>query len=85
MAGKKTVPSITRQEFMDLAPPTLLLSLGGTDLNVPLQNIGITKKQFSTGSFGWYASGKLTVDVAGKLVVCQVSCPITVVGSKLLP
>jgi hypothetical protein len=42
-------------------------------------------KEFSTGSFGWFANGKVTVTIDGKAVQCQLNCMLTVVGSKDLP
>jgi hypothetical protein len=39
-------------------------------------------KQFSTGSFGWYASQKLAVSVGDRTVVAQCSLTAVVVGSK---
>lgn len=39
-------------------------------------------KQFSTGSFGWFANGKATIAVGGKPVKCQVNLTITAIGSK---
>jgi hypothetical protein len=42
-------------------------------------------KEFSTGSFGWYLNGKVTLDVGGTPVNVQVGVNLTVVGSKELP
>ena len=39
-------------------------------------------KEFSTGSFGWYLSGKATVMVDGKPVQVQVGANLTIIGSK---
>ena len=39
-------------------------------------------KLFSTGSFGWYLSGKLTIKVGDKLVPVQCGMNLTCVGSK---
>ena len=68
---------VTRAEFKEGAKP-LTLEINGTKLMAD-------PKDFSTGSFGWYLSGKVTVDVAGKPVTVQVSANLTVVGSKELP
>lgn len=42
-------------------------------------------REFSTGSFGWYYTGKINVVVNGKSVPVQVGCNFTVVGSKDAP
>lgn len=39
-------------------------------------------KEFSTGSFGWYANGRVTLTVDGQKVECMVGCTLTVIGSK---
>lgn len=40
------------------------------------------KREFSTGSFGWYYNGKTTITVDGKPLSVQVGLNLTVVGSK---
>jgi hypothetical protein len=40
------------------------------------------KREFSTGSFGWYYNGKTTIMVDGKLLSVQIGMNLTVVGSK---
>ena len=40
------------------------------------------KREFSTGSFGWYINGKVNIQVDGKPVAVQVGLNLTVVGSK---
>lgn len=39
-------------------------------------------KTFSTGSIGWYASGKIKILLGEVYVPCQVSSTVTVIGSK---
>ena len=39
-------------------------------------------REFSTGSFGWYFTGKVSITVNGKTLPVQVGCNLTVVGSK---
>jgi hypothetical protein len=41
-----------------------------------------TPKEFATGSFGFFGSGKATIMVGGTPVPCQVSINITAIGSK---
>lgn len=43
------------------------------------------RREFSTGSFGWYLNGKTVVTVDGKPLNVQVGLNLTVVGSKELP
>ena len=43
------------------------------------------KREFSTGSFGWYYNGKTTITVDGKPLSVQVGMNLTVVGSKEAP
>ena len=40
------------------------------------------RREFSTGSFGWYLNGKTTITVDGKTLNVQVGLNLTVVGSK---
>ncbi|HVT10538.1 MAG TPA: hypothetical protein VHO67_23925 [Polyangia bacterium] len=40
------------------------------------------KREFSTGSFGWYHNGKTTIVVDGKPLSVQIGLNLTVVGSK---
>ncbi len=71
---KKTVCPLTKEEFLEAAKA----------LNVTLDGQRLTAgvKEFSTGSFGWNLSGKVTIEVGEESVVCQVGLNIIVVGSK---
>ena len=40
------------------------------------------RREFSTGSFGWYHNGKTTIMVDGKPLSVQIGLNLTVVGSK---
>jgi hypothetical protein len=73
----KTHCPISRQEFREKAKP----------IRVQLDNHALVAnvKEFSTGSVGWFASGKMDVDVGGKLVTVQIGLTVTAVGSKELP
>ena len=73
-ARPKTTPSLTRAEFLATAK-ALEVSING----IPAM---AEAKQFSTGSLGWGANGKVQVKVGDKLVVSQMSLNLTVVGSK---
>ena len=65
---------ITREEFKSQATP----------VTVKINDMPMTAevKEFSTGSFGWYLNGKVTLEVAGKRVSVQIGMNMTVVGSK---
>ena len=70
----KTLCPLSKTEFMEKAQ-SLKLDIGGTPLSAE-------PREFSTGSFGWYLNGKVTVVVDGKPVQVQVGCSLAVVGSK---
>ena len=70
----KTPCPIERQQFKDHAQ-AVAFEIAGTPVTAE-------PKEFSTGSFGWYFSGKVTVEVNGKKLPVQVGCNLTVVGSK---
>jgi hypothetical protein len=74
---RKTSCPVTRQQFSSTAK-ALTVAISG-------QPLAASPKQFSTGSFGFYANGKVSVLVDGVPVQCQVSLNITVIGSKDLP
>lgn len=78
---KKTVCPVSRNQFEAVAKD-MAVKLGE-------QPFTAQPRQFSTGSMGWYANGKISIPmtVLGKtvLVACQVGLNITVIGSKELP
>ena len=65
---------ISRTQFIEKAEP-VKLSINGQDLVAD-------KREFSTGSFGWYYNGKVNITVDGKSLSVQVGLNLTVVGSK---
>jgi hypothetical protein len=65
---------ITRPAFLEKAEP-VKINIGG-------QEVTAEKREFSTGSFGWYFNGKTTIQVDGKPLSVQVGLNLTVVGSK---
>lgn len=73
----KTNCPITRQEFRGNAKPVKVM-IG----EIPIM---ADVKEFSTGSLGWYANGKTTIEVNGKPVSVQIGLNMTIVGSKELP
>ncbi len=74
----KTICSISRSIFTIKAPRTLDAMVAGKPLDVD-------RKEFSTGTLGWYANGKCSVMIDGKAVPCQVQISVYVIGSKELP
>lgn len=73
----KTTCPITREQFATHAR-TLKATLADVPLALPV-------KEFSTGSLGWYANGKTTVEIDGQIVSVQYGVTMTIVGSKELP
>jgi hypothetical protein len=72
--ARKTSCPVSRAQFTSTAK-ALTVAISG-------QPLSASPKQFSTGSFGFYANGKVTIVVDGQPVQCQVSLNITVIGSK---
>lgn len=70
----KTSCPVTRAEFKEKAQP-IKIDVGGVAMIAE-------PKEFSTGSFGWYLSGKATLVVDGKPVQVQVGANLAVIGSK---
>lgn len=70
----KTACPITASQFSSNAG-ALTLDIGG-------QKALASPREFSTGSFGWFANGKTTVLVNGQPLTVQMNVTLTVVGSK---
>jgi hypothetical protein len=70
----KSACPVTRTQFLEKAEPVKILING--------QELVADKREFSTGSFGWYYNGKVTIPVDGKSLSIQVGLNLTVVGSK---
>lgn len=73
--GLNRIPS--KSLFRDVAEPCKCM--------IGPQAFYAAPKLFSTGSYGWHASGKVPVDLSGEQVLCQVSMSIVVIGSKDKP
>src|SRR6478609_4280155 len=69
--------NLTREQFRTNAKPVSVV-INGKELTAP-------KKEFSTGSLGWYLNEKMTIDVGGEPVTVQIGLNLTIVGSKELP
>ncbi len=65
---------ITKTQFLEKAE-AVKITIGSTELVAD-------KREFSTGSFGWYHNGKTTIMVDGKPLSIQIGLNLTVVGSK---
>lgn len=66
---------ITRTDFLKHAKSIKIIVDGGEPIEVEV-------KQFSTGSFGWYFSGKVKVKVGNKEVRTQANLSFPIVNSK---
>ncbi|MCZ7646940.1 MAG: hypothetical protein M5U26_16900 [Planctomycetota bacterium] len=73
----KTTCPISREEFRAHAK-AIKIEINGIPMMAEV-------KEFSTGSFGWYLSGKTALEIGGKTVSVQVGANLTVIGSKELP
>jgi hypothetical protein len=65
---------VTKTQFIEKAEPVKVVING--------QELIADKREFSTGSFGWYFNGKINIMVDGKPLSIQVGLNLTVVGSK---
>ena len=65
---------VTKTQFLEKAEPVKIM--------IGTSEIVADKREFSTGSFGWYYNGKTTILVDGKPLAVQIGMNLTVVGSK---
>ena len=65
---------LSKTQFIDKAEPVKIVING--------QEIIADKREFSSGSFGWYYNGKINITVDGKPLSVQIGLNLTVVGSK---
>lgn len=72
-----TKGTITRTQFVEKATP-VTITIDGKTYEAEV-------KEFSTGSLGWYFSGKVTIEVDGVRLQVQAGLNLTIVGSKELP
>lgn len=73
----KTTLALTRDQFRAHAQPVVVV-INGKEFKVP-------RKEFSTGSLGWYLNEKMDVTIDGVDVKVQIGLNLTIVGSKELP
>lgn len=71
---KKATCPVSREEFERNAKPITIEIAGQKEV--------LTVKEFSTGSFGWYGTGKVVVEVNGTSLKCQLSLNLIVANSK---
>lgn len=74
VATRRTECPISREKFFETAQP-ITAQIAGTPVVVP-------PKEFSSGSFGFYTNGKITMMIDGKAVVFQMAVQLTAVNSK---
>lgn len=77
----KTVCTVSRDQFAAGAKATSV-EFGGLG---SIATLLATPHEFKTGSFGWYANGKIQLHVGDQVVTVQVGLNMTVVGSKDMP
>lgn len=76
-AEKKPTPcAITRAEFNEGAPK------GSKIMEKILEEIALGPKHFSSGGFGYYGNGKISVKIGDEVVRLQVGINVSVVNSK---
>lgn len=76
MPPKSTCPISCRQFRAAAKPVTVVIN------GLPLL---AEVKEFSTGSLGWYLTGKTSIEVDGVPVSVQIGLNLTIIGSKELP
>jgi hypothetical protein len=74
MPNRTHVCPVSREQFRARARPVKVV-IDGKELEAEV-------KEFSTGSLGWFVSGKISLEVAGVRVPVQVGLNLTIVGSK---
>src|SRR5262245_44238469 len=75
--SSKSGPGITREQFRTSAPSVKVVING--------KEFDVAKKEFSTGSLGWYLNDKMDIEIGGQKVKVQIGLNLTIVGSKDLP
>jgi hypothetical protein len=70
----KTTCPITRAQFHEGAQ--------AIPIKIGKEKIQLIPREFSTGSFGWRADGKIPVEIDGKVVVATLGLNLIALGSK---
>jgi hypothetical protein len=71
---EKTICPVSPDQFSESAQP-ITVDIGGNKMVA-------MPKHFSTGSLGFYATGKTVIEIGGVPCQAQVGVNITLVGSK---
>lgn len=66
---------VTKDQFRKGAKPINIVFNGGPTMVA-------APKEFSTGSLGWYAGEKITMEIDGVACRVQVGVNMTIIGSK---
>ncbi len=74
----KTPCPITREHFHQHAAPNLDVTVGGAP-------IPAARREFSTGTLGWYVTRRVVLEIGGVKVSCQAQITVTLPNSKELP
>lgn len=72
---EKTTCPITATTFSEKAPPTIKVNINGRECLAQ-------RKEFQTGSFGYYLNEKVVIEVDGKPLTLTAGMNLIVVGSK---
>jgi len=75
--GKGAVTNFSRQRFLDNAPNEVQCNMQEFAAPVP-----VIKREFSTGSCGWYGNAKVVAMIDGEPVRVQCQFSLICVGSK---
>lgn len=81
MAKGKTLPSCTKEQLVAGGPIQLHATINGQQVVVGM----LIPREFSTGSYGYGLTGKAMLPLNGqdgKFANLQLSCNLTVIGSK---
>ena len=76
--GSKDWEDATKARFDKFATPDHAMKLL-KGMNMEVRG---TAKSFSTGSLGWFAGGKGTIQLEDRNYNCQITCSMVVLGSK---
>lgn len=79
-SAKRTACPITRQQFNNAAPQALAAKFH--DGIGEVSSVVAPRREFSTGSLGYYTSEKIVIMIDGVPCKAQVQVSIQLVGSK---
>ncbi len=82
MAKSKTADGAPKKTECPISSVDFLAKAQGLVVKAGDQTKVLEPRKFSSGSFGWYCSEKITVMVDGVPLKCQANLSLIVVGSK---